>query len=111
MELLFDPPPRYEIPLSYGSDLRLVFKNKVPGSDPAEYQDFPAGTTGVFAIGKPSAVVASVAAVIDGSVAIIKVESEVVDAVRAGAVWRFVISNNGVDITAVNGKMVRSDGS
>ena len=33
--LLFDPPEVYDLPLSYGSDIKVDFRNVIPGSDPA----------------------------------------------------------------------------
>ncbi len=65
MATLFSPPTVYGLPLSKGGDLVIDFMNKVPGSNPATYTDYPAGVTLTLII--DTDVPARVNAVINGS--------------------------------------------
>lgn len=111
MTNLFDPPPIYNLPLSYGNDVRLDFQNVLPGSSPASYQNYAAGTTAQLVIGKPGAILATANAVISTYHAVVRLESSVADGIKAGSLWRFIVSNSGDDVVACNGKTVRFDGT
>jgi hypothetical protein len=115
MTNIYDPPPTAELPLSLGRDVILTFRNKVPGSDPAAYVDYPDGVSVTLEIGKGPSKISSGAATISGSNATCRIESELTDGVREGALWRVVVSkDNGSlvdDEVPLNGKVVRSDGA
>ena len=101
----------YDLPLSYGNDIRLDFRNVVPGSSPVAYQNYGAGTTAQLVVGKPGAIVATASAVISTYHATVRVESTVADGIKANVLWRFIVSNGGDDVVACNGKTVRYDGA
>lgn len=116
MANLFSIPPTAELPLTLGKDLYLTFRNKVPASDPATYVDYPGNVSVKLVIGRGSSEVTS-NATITGSTATCKIESQVADTIKAGALWRVVVSvSNGVGVPStddvpLNGKVVRADGT
>lgn len=108
---LFDPPPVHGLPLSKGGDLIVDFKNKVPGSNPATYQDYPDGVSILLVIDTDTPITAT--ATISTHHAVARVESEVADAIPAGRLWRCIYRVAGsptTDIPVVNGKTERHDG-
>lgn len=111
---IYDPPPTAQLPLSLGRDVILTFRNKVPGSNPASYVDYPDGVSVKLVIGKGDSEILGVAT-ISGSDATCRIESDLVDGVRTGALWRVVVSRaNGLlvdDEVPLNGKVVRNDGA
>lgn len=111
---VYDPPPTADLPLSLGRDVILTFRNKVPGSDPASYVDYPAGVSVTLVIGKGASEISG-AATISGSDATCRIESTLADGVRTGTLWRVVVSKtDGAfvdDEVPLNGKVVRSDGA
>jgi len=115
MPLLFNPPQSYDIPVSLGGDLLVTFKNKVPGSDPVTYTDYPVGTSIKMLIGKGDSLI-QINGVINGSDAVFRLESEVADTIRSGVSWRLIFSivdDNAQltdDIVIMNGRVVRVDG-
>lgn len=113
MTLLFNVPQTYDIPMSLGGDFIVTFKNKTPGSDPAEYIDFPNNVSIKMIIGKGDTAT-QINGVITGPNAVFRLESEVADTIRAGVSWRLIYSILGDtltdDIVIMNGKVVRSDG-
>lgn len=116
MTNLFSPPPTSVLPLSLGRDVILTFRNKVPGSDPAVYTDFPPNVSVRLEIGKGSSKISS-SGTVSGSSATCRIESSVADTVKPGALWRVVVSlgngsgNPTSDEVPLNGKVVRSDGA
>lgn len=114
MSNLFDPPPTAQLPVSLGRDIVLTFRNKVPDSDPVEYLDFPDDVSVALAIGKSSSEVRGVAA-ISGHEATCRIESELADGLKTGALWRVIVSvtadGHTEDDVPLNGTVVRSDGA
>lgn len=111
MANLFDPPPIYDLPLVKGQDLVIDFKNKVPGSNPAEYVDYADGVTVKLVIDADTDTVAD--ATISGYHAVCRIESDVSDLLPRGLLWRCIISLPGTPTTErvpVNGRTIRSDG-
>lgn len=111
MPNLFNPPPIYDLPLVKGQDLVIDFKNKVPGSNPAEYVDYADGVTVKLVIDADTDTTAQ--AEIDGFHAVCRIESDVSDQLTKGLLWRCVISLPGTPTTErvpVNGRTIRSDG-
>ena len=108
---LFPPPPSFDLPLSLGQDIIIAFNNKVPNSNPVEYVDFPAGTTVTLAIGKLDKVT-SADAIIVGHTATVRIDSVLADDIKDKAPWRCIVSSeDGDDLVAINGKVVRHDGT
>jgi hypothetical protein len=108
---LFDPPPKYTLPLVKGQDLVVDFKNKVPGSNPAEYVDYDDGVTVTLVIETDPVTTAD--AEIDGFHAVARVESADSDAIPNPVLWRCVVSLPGTPTTervGANGKTKRFDG-
>lgn len=116
MPNLFPPPPTADLPLSLGRDLIVTFRNKVPGSDPVQYVDFPGGVDVRLQIGRGSSMVTSTGSV-SGSEAICRIQSTEADKIKPGTFWRVVVSvsnGTGVPITdevPLNGRVVRADGA
>lgn len=108
---LFNPPPVYGLPLSKGGDLIVDFLNKVPGSDPVAYEDYPSGVAIVLKVDTDTPITAT--AVITTHHAVVRVESEVADIIPAGKLWRCiyrVTASPATDIIVANGKTERHDG-
>jgi|SRR5262245_32811080 len=105
---LFDPPPRYILPLSRGGDLAVDFRN-----DPNKnnvYVDYDPGTEVVLTIDTSPPIVAI--ADINGYHATVKIESETTDPIKADTTWRVVVSlatNPTTEVVAANGKVKRFD--
>lgn len=110
MTNLFNPPPTATLPISLGKDVVVVFRNKVPGSDPAEYEDYPLGVVVTLAIGKGSSEIRGIGT-IAGSTATCHIQSTLADKVRSGAFWRVIVSSGTSDDVPLNGKVVRADGA
>jgi hypothetical protein len=111
MGYLFPPTPALTLPVSLGEDIKLTFKNRVPGSDPATYTDYPAGISIKLVVGKGSSAIVA-PATITGFIAICKIESERADKIADGAVWRCIVSDDlGNDTVPINGPIERHDGS
>lgn len=105
---LFDPPPRYTLPLSKGGDLAVQFLND-PNNDNT-YVDYDAGVTVTLKVDTPSPL--SVAASISGHTATVKVESTVTDLIEANVSWRLIIStptSPSTEVVAAYGKTKRFD--
>lgn len=108
---LFTPPPVYGLPLSRGGDLIVDFRNKVPGTDPPEYEDYPDGVSVVLAIDTDTPITTTAA--ISTYHAVARVESEVADNIPSGKLWRCIYRVAGspvTDIIVANGKTERHDG-
>lgn len=111
MATLFVPPPVYGLPLSKGGDLIVDFRNKTPGSDPAEYEDYPDGVALLLLIDADATVEA--AAAVSTSHAVVRIESTVTDTIPAGRLWRCIYQIAGDptrEIIVANGKTERHDG-
>lgn len=111
MANLFDPPPIYDLPLVKGQDLVVDFKNRVPDSNPAEYEEYADGVAVALIIDTETPTTAT--GVIDGIHAVCRVESTVCDGIRKGVPWRCRVSLPGeptLDLVAINGLTIRSDG-
>jgi hypothetical protein len=121
MTNLFAPPAKASLPLSKGNDLFVSFRYR-PGQvdedgkpvlDSGGNQvfaeaDWPDGSTVTLVIETSPAI--SVEADIDGSLATVREESTVVDAVKAGRPWRLVLTDDtGLDRVLINGTVVRKD--
>jgi hypothetical protein len=110
MANLFDPPPIYDLPLVKGQDVVVDFKNKVPGSDPAEYVDYDDGVTVTMVIDTdpPTTAVAT----ISGYHAVCRIESTDSDTIVKGLEWRCVVSIPGTPSTErvpVEGRTIRTN--
>lgn len=110
MTNLFNPPATATLPISLGKDVVVVFRNKVPGSDPAEYEDYPEGVSVSLAIGKGASEVRAFGT-IAGSTATCRIQSTQSDKIRSGALWRVIVSSGTNDDVPLNGKVVRADGA
>lgn len=111
MTTLFKPPPVYGLPLSKGGDLIVDFRNKVPGSDPPAYADYPDGVQIKLVIDTDTPIQAT--AVMSTSHAVVRVESEVADTIPGGKLWRCIYQQAGsptTDKVAANGRTERYDG-
>jgi hypothetical protein len=112
--LLFPKKPKADLPVQLSGDIIVTFRNKVPGSDPAEYIDWPVDTTVQLVVGKGvSQVIAD--ADITGSYAKCRIESEIADGFKDGTTWACRVTVAGVvtddNTVALNGKLVRDDGA
>jgi hypothetical protein len=108
---LFDPPPKYNLPLVKGQDLSVDFRNN-PSGDLTTFVDYDAGVTVTLTIDTDTPIVEP--ATIDTHHAYVKVESTVVDAIKTGVPWRVVVSTPTTPTTetvGANGKTKRFDGS
>lgn len=108
MTNLFDPPPKYVLPLSKGSDLVVEFLNDPAGD--GTYTDFDAGVTVALII--ESDPVVNAEATIAGHTAAVRVESTVTDLIPAGKPWRVIVTTPTTPSTekvAANGKTRRFD--
>lgn len=108
---LFKPPPVYALPVSKGGDLIVDFRNKVRGSSPATYTDYPSGVAVLLIIDTDVPIQAT--ATISTSHAVVRVESEVADTILAGKLWRCIYRVPGTPATEVivaNGRTERHDG-
>ncbi|MFG1794114.1 hypothetical protein [Nocardia sp. NPDC049149] len=97
--------------MSKGGDLLVDFRNKVPGSSPATYTDYPSGVAVLLII--DTDVPISATATIATNHAVVRVESEVADAIPQGKLWRCIYRVPGTPTTEVvlaNGKTERHDG-
>jgi hypothetical protein len=110
MTNLFNPPPTANLPLSLGKDVVVAFRNKVPGAPPGTYTDFPEEVSVKLVIGKGSTEIEA-AAIISGSSATCQIESTLADKVKAGTLWRVVVTTPSSDTVPLNGKVVRADGA
>ena len=111
---LFAPPTNARLPLSLGRDVVVTFRNQVVGSDPVQYVNYPSNVSVKLVIGKGASAVEGVGT-ISGSNAMCRIESDVVDGIRAGTLWRVVVSVDegeySHDEVPLNGKVVRVDGA
>ena len=110
MQALIQPPRKAILTLSLGRDVVVTFRNRVPGSDPVDYDDFPEGVSVRLVIGKGNSAVTALGT-ISGSYATCRIESTVADAVKAGTLWRLVVSVGSDDQVPLNGTVVRADGT
>ena len=94
---LFDPPPKYVLPLSRGGDLAVDFLND-PNQD-GDYQDYEDGVTVTLYVDTDTPLEA--AADIDGHHAVVKVESTVADGIPANTTWRLILSTPTTPTTEV----------
>lgn len=107
---LIQSPQKATLPLSLGRDVILTFRNRVPGSDPAQYTNFPTGVSVRLVIGKGDSQVTGLG-VISGSSATCRIDSSLTDSIKAGTFWRVVVSLGSDDEVPLNGTVVRADGA
>lgn len=108
---LIRTPPIYSLPFSKGGDLSVIFRNKVPSSNPAAYVDYPDGVAVRIVIDTDEPITAT--AVITGEYAAVRVESEIGDLIPAGKLWRCIYQAPGsptTEIVVTNGVTARFDG-
>lgn len=115
---LYGVPPRTVLPLVKGEDVSVEFVYKpmvldnqgdpvlVDGEPQFVEDDFPEGSILTLVI-EPSV---SGLAQIDGSRASVSIDHTAVDKIRAGSLWRLILSVNGLDRVLINGRTTRSDG-
>lgn len=111
MANLFEPPPIYDLPLVKGQDLVVDFKNRVPDSNPAEYDEYADGVSVELIIDTEPPTVAT--GTIDGIHAVCRLESTVCDGIKKGIPWRCRVTlpdTPPLDLVAINGVTIRSDG-
>jgi hypothetical protein len=109
-EPLYDPPLTALLPLSWHSDLVVDFQNVDP-DDNTTPLDYEAGVTGYLDVKTTDP--QRFPAVITGSHAVVRIESETADNLRAGTLWAFILSYPGTPTTEVvvaNGTIARYDG-
>lgn len=108
-DYLFPPTPAKTLPVSLHSDIIVDFKNRVPGSDPIAYTDYPGEISIDLIIGN---IVAP--AVISTYHAVCRVESTVADTITDGTLWACVVRVAGIpqsdDTVPINGTIERHDG-
>lgn len=105
---LFDPPPKYVLPLSKGGDLAVQFLND-PNNDET-YEDYGVGVTVTMIIDTVTPI--NSVASISGHTATVKVESTVADDIDGGVPWRLIISSPTTpttEVVAAYGKTKRFD--
>lgn len=106
---LFDPPPRFFLPLTEGQDLAVEFLNDP--NDDENYVDYDVGVTLKLEIDTDPQTVAN--ATISGHSATVKIESTVTDLIEGGVKWRLILSSPTSPTTetvAANGRTKRFDG-
>lgn len=113
---LFDPPDVHALPLSWHGDLVVDFVNhdpddaalKPPVWTPIDYEDGVAAYLDV-----KTATPQRFTAVITGAHAVVRIESEIADAIRDDVCWVFLLSYPGTpstEVPVVNGVIERHDG-
>jgi hypothetical protein len=105
---LFDPPPKYVLPLAKGGDLTVQFLNDP--NDDGNYVDYGVGVTVTLLIDSTDPVTAE--ASISGHTATVKVESTVTDTIDGGVPWRLILStptSPTTEVVAAYGKTKRFD--
>lgn len=120
-DVLFDPPPTYDLPLSKGGDLHvtLVYEPLVVDDDgnpvlvdgEKQYaeQDWPVGATVKVTIDSDTPTV--VTATIAGSLATVHLDYLLADQIKARLLWRAVLTHStGLDEVLANGVTIRKDG-
>lgn len=108
MTNLFEPPPKYTLPLSKGGDLVVDFRND-PNND-EDYVDYDSGVTVTLIVETDPAL--EVEADITGHHAVVKIESTVADTIPTGTVWRLIHSSPtdpSTETVAAYGKVKRFD--
>jgi hypothetical protein len=126
MTLLFDPPKVYELPLTKGADLYVVFVYKplvvdengdpvLDGEGNRQYQeaDYPDGAAVRLRIEHPDEEGDDLKfnADIVGSRATIWQDFTVADLIPKGVLWAVNVNFDDRDIVMANGKTVRYDGA
>ena len=105
MTNLFPAPQTFTLPLSKGGDLSCEFVYKPAGVE----TDWPAGATVTLTIDATEPITGT--ATISGSQAAVFIDHTDVDGVKAGTLWRLVMTTtDGTDTVIVNGTTLRSDG-
>jgi hypothetical protein len=105
MTNLFDPPRIFSLPLSLGKDLVVDFQRQVSGV-PADYDS---GTVVTLIIDTVVPIVGL--ATITGHHAVVSIPSEVTDAIKAGLLWRCLVTlPDATDLVPANGTTARYDG-
>lgn len=119
MATLFDPPDTYGLSVSWHNDLVIDFENFDPDAaalNPPVWTPLNWDTTTAYLDIKAPTDVADYqrfTAVITGSHAIVRVESEIADTLKNGQLWTFYPSYPGTPTTeppTVNGVIERHDG-
>lgn len=106
---LFNPPPKYVLPLSKGGDLSVDFRNN-PSGDGTTFVDYDPGVTLTLYIDTEPQTVAT--ATVSTSHASVKIESTVVDLIDKNVAWRLIVSSPTSPTTetvAAYGKTARFD--
>jgi hypothetical protein len=108
MTNLFEPPPKYTLPLAKGGDLVVDFLND-PDND-ENYVDYDAGVTVTLVIDTDTPIEAE--AEITDHHAVVKIESAVADEIPSNTVWRLIHSSPttpSTETVAAYGKTKRFD--
>lgn len=107
---LFDPPPKYVLPLSLGGDLSVDFKNN-PSGDAVTFEPYDLNITVTLHIDTDPPIAQD--AIISAEHAIVKIESAVTDLILTGTKWRLIVTTTETDpsteTVAANGKIKRYD--
>lgn len=109
MTYLFPPPLVRTLPVSLGGDIIVDFKNRVPGSDPVEYVNYPNDLTIDLVVGEGSSKIIA-PAVISTFHAVCRIESTVADTLKDGTPWACIVHVVDDDTVAINGPLERNDG-
>jgi hypothetical protein len=106
--------PKGNIAVQLSGDILVTFRNRVPGSDPVEYVAWPEDVTVQLVVGRGVSQVTADAEII-GDLAKCRIESTVADAIKDKTPWacRVSVADDTAtnDIVAINGIIVRDDGS
>lgn len=106
---LFAPPPIASLPLSLGQDLRVTFNNAPAGV----YTAYPAGATVTLVIDTVPPTTGD--ATIEGYSAIVTIPYTDTDPIPKSVKWRCLVTlpdeiAGELNVVAINGQTVRSDG-
>lgn len=105
---LFEPPPKYFLPLVEGQDLAVEFMNDP--NDDESYVNYDPGVTLTLEIDDTPQLV--VPAIIQNASAFVKIESAVSDTIASGLPWRLILStptSPTTETVAAHGKTKRFD--
>jgi hypothetical protein len=96
MANLFDPPPKYAMPLSAGGDMVVDFRNN-PTGDGTTFVAYEAGVTLTLYVDTDTPT--EVDADITDEHAVVRIESDVADLIPTGTKWRLILATDDTPTT------------
>jgi hypothetical protein len=96
MTNLFDPPPKYVMPLSLGGDMVVDFRNN-PNGDGDTFVAYEAGVTLTLYVATDTPL--EVDADITNEHAVCRIESDVADLIPTDTKWRLILATDGTPTT------------